>query len=129
MLAVCVMAMLTGCSASQRAADTLPPRPALINHVVFFVLKDAADIPELIRDCDQRLARIPGVTSYFAGEHIDVGRSSVDSSYDVCFFVGFDSVEDYMAYVDHPEHIAVVEKWRPRWESIVVRDVLDDRPR
>lgn len=123
-----LIAMLAtiGCAATP---DTLPPRPAKINHFVVFKLNDPAQANELIRDCDELLGTIPGVVSYFAGRHHDVGRDHIYSDYDVGFFVGFNSDEDYEVYVDHPNHIAVVEKWRPRMESMRVYDVFDDGAR
>lgn len=100
--------------------------PGAINHVVFFDLQDPADSAELIGDC-YGLLRIPGATSGYAGTHYDIGRPSVLRDYDVGFFVAFDSEDAYRAYVDHPDHIALVEKWNSRWESIRVYDIGDDR--
>lgn len=105
-----------------------PPRPARINHLAFFKLKNPADAAELIADCDAHLATIPGVLSYYAGTHLDVGRTNVDGNYDVGFFVGFETEETYREYVHHPSHVMVVEKWKPRWEWIRVHDVLDETP-
>lgn len=105
-----------------------PPRPARINHLAFFKLKDAAGASELIADCDAQLSVIPGVRSYYCGTHLDVGRGNVDGDYDVGFYVGFENEDDYRSYVNHPNHIALVEKWKPRWEWIRVHDVLDETP-
>lgn len=105
-----------------------PPRPARINHLAFFKLKNPADADELITDCDSQLAIIPGVESYYCGRHLDVGRGNVDGDYDVGFYVGFENEDDYRSYVNHPNHIALVEKWKPRWEWIRVHDVLDETP-
>ena len=113
--------------ASLSACATTTPSPASINHVVFFKLKNPADADALISDCDQRLAPIPGVTSCFVGTHHDIGRGAIDSDYDVAFYVGFASEADYRAYLDHPEHIALVQHWRPRWEWIRIYDVKDLR--
>jgi hypothetical protein len=122
------LTMVSAGCAADRSAREAPARPGLINHVVFFKLKNAAQAAELVRDCDEDLAAIPGITSYFCGRHIDTGRPTVDQAYDVGFFVAFDSEEAYSGYVQHPAHVALVEKWRPRWEWILVRDVLDDSP-
>lgn len=124
--------LLAGCAHSGGtycpATNNRPTRPALINHIVFFQLNDPADADELIAVCDERLGTIPGVVSYFCGKHIDTGRANIDTDYDVGFFVGFNSEEDYAAYVSHPEHIAVVQEWRPKFKSLVVRDIFDDTP-
>ena len=110
------------------ASWATPPRPARINHVVFFKLKNPEDAVKLIHDCDTKLATIPGVVSYFAGPHLETGRASVDTDYDVGSYVGLVREPAYRAYVDHPAHIAVVKKWKPRLESLLVRDVLDETP-
>jgi hypothetical protein len=131
-LVLLVAIALTGCSsqrigsADDRSGASPPPRPARINHLAFFKLKNPADAPELIADCDRMLATIPGVVSYYAGTHLDTGRGErVDSNYDVGFYVGFENEQAYARYVDHPNHVAAVNKWRPRWEWIRVHDIVD----
>lgn len=90
---------------------------------------NAADANELIADCDAQLGVIPGVRSYYAGRHLDTGRGArIDSDYDVGFYVGFATVEDYAAYVEHPNHKAMLAKWQPRWSWIRVIDVHDPTP-
>lgn len=125
MLLTIAVSMAAGCATAHRGA---PPRPARINHVVLFKLKNPADAAELIADCDRLLARIPGIVSYFAGPPLDTGRATVDGDYHVGFFVGFQTEDDYANYVQHPQHIAAVNKWRPRWQWIRVHDVIDDSP-
>lgn len=121
--------LLSGCACTTcDFGGDLPPRPARINHLAFFKLKNPADAVELIADCDAHLATIPGVLSYYAGTHLDVGRGNVDGDYDVGFFVGFETEEAYRQYVNHPSHVMVVEKWKPRWKWIRVHDVLDETP-
>ena len=129
-ITVAVSIMFSGCCNHQFACGgrTLPPRPATINHVVFFKLQNPADADELITDCDRMLATIPGVVSYYAGKHIDTGRLTVNADYDVGLYIGFENEADYSAYVVHPNHVEGVNKWKPRWEWIRVHDVLDDTP-
>ncbi len=105
-----------------------PVRPARISHVVFLKLVDPAETDALIADCDRLLPRIPGVVSYCAGKHVETGRSTVDSDYDVGLYVGFRTESDYAVYVDHPLHIELVTTWRPRLEWLRVYDVLDETP-
>lgn len=104
------------------------PRPATINHIVFFKLNHPEMAGDLIADCDENLASIPGVASYFCGQHIDTGRDTVDDNYDVGVYIGFNSEEDYQSYLEHPDHVALVEEWLPTLEWIQVRDVYDDSP-
>lgn len=122
-------AMLFGGCASSGPQLTLPPRPARINHLAFFKLHHPEHAAELIADCDAHLATIPGVVSYYAGTHLDTGRgAAIDSDYDVGFYVGFMTEEALANYVKHPQHVAMVEKWRPRWQWIRVIDVVDETP-
>jgi len=113
-----------GCAATTRSAE----RPARINHVVFAKLKEPAHADELIADSDRMLRTIPTVRRYFCGTHLDTGRASVLSDYDVAAYMGFDTEEDYRAYVEHPAHVELVERWRPRLEWLRVYDVLDETP-
>lgn len=122
LLAICLLA--GGCASTRSG----PVRPAKINHLAFFTLVDPDDAAELIADCDSQLSSIPGVKSYYAGPPLDTGRDRVDGSYDVGFYVGFDSVDDYMTYVNHPNHVGLVEKWQARLTSLRVHDVLDETP-
>ena len=126
MLCSTVVFMLSGCGYTCEIVHEEPQAPGTINHVVFFDLQDPADAEELIEDCYGLLA-IPGATSGYAGRHYDIGRASVLSDYDVGFFVAFDDEESYRSYVEHPAHVTLVEKWKPRWDSIRVYDVGDAR--
>ncbi len=96
--------------------------------MVYFKLQDPDEAWELIRDCDEKLSVIPGVTSYFCGQHGDYGRPTVDDDYDVGFYVGFESDQDYERYLVDPRHVAVVEKWKPRWEWVRITDIVDETP-
>lgn len=110
--------LLPGCAAT-------PPRPAVINHPVFFTLNDPADTDELIADCDALLPAIPQVISYYCGRPFDSGRDTVDHNYHVGLYVGFNSEEDYAAYVAHPNHVELVTTWRPRIKTLRVHDIAD----
>jgi len=125
LFAVVMAFMLAGCQSSRKQ----PERPARISHFVFIKLQNPADAEELIRDCDTMLAPIPGVACYACGKHLDTGRGAgVNSDYDVAAYFGFNSEKDYARYVDHPDHIAGVNKWRPRWQWIRVQDMADPSP-
>jgi len=121
-----IIALLAGCATTQHAA----PRPAPINHVVLFKLENPDDAQALIQDCDEKLGTIPGVVSYYCGTPYDAGRDSpaIDDNYHVGFYVGFNNAEAYENYVEHPDHIAVVNKWRPKFEWLRIYDVEDNTP-
>lgn len=113
---------LGGCAAAH------PARPAAISHVVLVKLKDPGEAAALIADSDRLLPAIPGVVSYACGRHLDTGRATIDGNYDVGLYVGFDDEAGYRTYVDHPNHIELVNTWRSKWEWIRIHDVGDSTP-
>ncbi len=115
---------MCGCA----TAPQTPPRPAAVNHVVFIKLTDPADSKALIADSDALLGSIPEVVSYYAGQHVEIGRGTVIKDYDVGLFVGFDSVADYEAYLAHPNHVGLVETWKPRMQWLRIYDIFDPSP-
>ncbi len=112
-----------GCS---QKTDSLPIRPAKINHVVFCDLKNPEDTKAFMEDCDTYLATIDGVVSYWCGVHGDYGRSTVDGAYDVGLYVGFNSDEAYENYIVDPKHVYLVDKWKPHFDSLRIFDVIDE---
>lgn len=120
-----LIAMATvGCETPQY----MPRRPAPISHIVFIKLSDPAEADALLAECDEKLAAIPGVLRYAAGKHLDTGRANVDGDYDAGLYIGFRSEADYAVYVSHPNHVLLVEKWRPRSQWMRVYDVYDPTP-
>ncbi|MCC5822177.1 MAG: Dabb family protein [Phycisphaerales bacterium] len=116
-----LLPFLAACSGSPAS-----PRPvATISHVVFVNLADPSDADELLADGRAMLATIPTVTAYSAGPHIDTGRATVLDDYDIGMILGFDDVEGLNAYVVHPDHVAFVDKWRPRLTGLRVYDIHD----
>lgn len=129
LLLVAAMQGCQGAGQPRRAPGAVAPRPAAISHFVFAKLKNPDDASELIADCDAMLGTLPMVAAYACGRHLDTGRGApVDANYDVGMYMGFATVEDYNAYVDHPSHVAIVTKWQPRWEWLRVQDVSDPTP-
>ena len=126
-LVACVLAALLalpGCAAARPG----PPRPARINHIVFFKLKEPAEAQELLRDCDRLLATVPGIVAGYAGTHLEPARPGSDSDYDVGFYAGFMTEEAYRAYEAHPAHAEAVAKWGPRLQWLRVHDIFDETP-
>lgn len=122
---------MSGCWGYKRPAvpkqnrPALAPAPALISHIVFVKLKDETDIANLHRSADFSLATIPSVSVYASGQHLDTGRSTVLNDYDLAIYIGFESQEDLVAYVAHPQHVSFVERWEPKIDSIRVYDMQD----
>ncbi len=119
-----------GCDVKESRASGL--RPAPVSHFVFVTLDDslagearAQARRALIADSDAMLATIPVVLAYAAGEHLETGRTLVESSYDVAMYIGFADAWAYGDYVEHTQHQAFVAKWMPRVARLEVRDMLD----
>jgi Stress responsive A/B Barrel Domain len=79
----------------------------MIRHVVVFTWDD-----EMTAELERQLAaeltalapRLAGVQSYHAGP--DVGAA--EGNYDFAVVADFDDVASYLAYRDHPDHLAIV---------------------
>lgn len=97
----------------------------MIGHIVFFQLKNPSDFNSLLHDADWMLGTISTVETYAAGKHLDTGRSSVSSDYDLAVYLGFKSEADLRAYVIDDQHIGFVNKWKPRLKSLEVYDMID----
>lgn len=99
-----------------------------INHVVFIKLIKPAQVNKLIADCDRLLPTIHGVQDYWCGQPGDFGRTTVDDNYDVGLCVTFHSAHDYAVYVEHGNHIELVQAWKPHLEWLRVHDVVGNAP-
>lgn len=118
----CLVCLTGGCQ------GTRPARPSLISHVVLFDLADPAQADALRSDCDTLLADIDSIQTFVCGRHLETGRSTVHSDYDVGLIVGFASEEDYAAYLADPLHRSLVQKWMPRLDELRVYDIIDPTP-
>ena len=98
-------------------------RPSPIQHVVFAQLTSPDDVPALLADADASLSSIPGVDSYMSGTHLDIGRAGIDSDYSAALVIGFRTVEDYRRYLDHPDHVALVTRWKPKTAWLKIYDI------
>jgi hypothetical protein len=124
------LGLIAGGCVTSLHCPTAPTRPRAptIAHVVFAELADPADADQLIADCFRLLRPIPSVASFSCGRHVDTERPSVLHDYHVGLVIGFHSPADYAAYVDHPDHVALVEAWKPRLVRLRVYDFLDQPP-
>lgn len=116
--------LATACAAP--GADAAAPlRPAPILHLVYFHLEDPGRAPELLADCQELLTGIPGVVAYAAGTHLETGRDSVDSDYDLALLVGFPDEAAYQVYLGHEAHLELLARWKGRLSSYTIHDILD----
>lgn len=100
--------------------------PARLNHIVLMKLNDPGLRDDLVEDCRAMVAEIPGISSVFCGSHVDTGRPTVQTDYDVCLYVGFDDTDAYRTYVEHPAHVGLVDRWLARLTWLKVYDVEDE---
>jgi hypothetical protein len=92
----------------------------LIDHLVFIAVKEDAspeDVEDLISSIRGLRDSVPGVVDLTVGENFS-GRSG---GYTHGLFVRFESREDLQRYMEHPDHLAVVEKL-DRLTSRIVAD-------
>ena len=108
-------------------AHAVADPPARIGHVVLITLQDPSKADELIESSRGQLGPIPGITSFGVGRHLETGRDTVDGDYDVALYLGFETEQDYARYLVHPDHVAYVEYWQPRMESIRIFDIQETR--
>ena len=110
-----------GCANTHKPLD-----PGKINHVVLFNLKDPSLSSELEQDCAKHLQEIPSVRTYACGPHYDIGRENIDSDYMLGLLVSFDDEAGYKAYLEHPGHVTLVEKWKPEFANVTIYDIGND---
>ena len=97
--------------------------PGQINHVVLFELERPEDAAELQRDCESMLKPLPQVSYYACGAHVEVGRPTVNGDYTLGLIVSFDDRRSYDEYLVAPEHVGLVEKWKPRFTKLTIYDI------
>lgn len=93
-------------------------------HCVYFTLSDNSDAAkqELIDDCHEFLASIPGIVFFAAGSLAGLSRPVNDREFDVALTIAFEDQAAHDAYADHPQHLAFVEKNQSDWKQVRVFD-------
>jgi Stress responsive A/B Barrel Domain len=91
----------------------------MIDHLVFLAVREDAS-PEATEDLISSIRglkdSIPGVVDLTVGENF----SERSGGYTHGIFVRFESREDLQGYMEHPDHLAVVEKLDRLTSRIVV---------
>lgn len=106
-------------STSAPVASPAEPRAALIHHVVLIRLNDPDDLAAVTADCDRLLPSIPGVHQYWRGTHLDTGRPNVIGDYSLALHVAFTDREAYRAYLAHPNHVELADRWRAEGTMLI----------
>jgi antibiotic biosynthesis monooxygenase (ABM) superfamily enzyme len=92
----------------------------VIDHLVFLAANEDAspeDIEDLISSIRNLKETVPGVVDLSAGENF----SPRSGGYTHGIFVRFETREDLQGYMQHPDHLAVVEKL----DRLTTRIVID----
>jgi hypothetical protein len=92
----------------------------VIDHLVFLAANEEAspeDIEDLIASIRNLKETVPGVVDLSAGENF----SPRSGGYTHGIFVRFETREDLQGYMQHPDHLAVVEKL----DRLTTRIVID----
>jgi hypothetical protein len=121
-LLIATTLLIVGCGSQK----TRSFQRAAINCLVLFELQDPTDTGELVGDCGAKISTVDGSVSCWCGVAGDCGRSHVDRDCGVCLYVGFESGEVYGRYLDHPDHVALVQKRSSVWRWVQVRVRVHD---
>jgi antibiotic biosynthesis monooxygenase (ABM) superfamily enzyme len=92
----------------------------MIDHLVFIAVREDAspeDVEDLISSIRGLKDSVPGVVDLSVGENF----SPRSGGYTHGLFVRFETREDLQGYMEHPDHLAVVEKL-DRLTSRIVAD-------
>jgi hypothetical protein len=92
----------------------------MIRHVFLWKVAPGADGEQIIRILAALPPVIPGIRRWEIGPH--KGPRRYESIYDGGLTMDFDSLEDYEAYSDHPEHQRVLPLLAPMFSSRAVVD-------
>ncbi len=93
----------------------------MIDHLVLFAVKEGSspeDIEDLVSSIRGLKDGIPSVVDLSVGEDFG-GRSG---EYTHAFFARFEDHDGLQEYMEHPEHLAVVEKLDERTTGRLVAD-------
>ena len=92
----------------------------MIERIVLVKLKDehttADRLGEIASHCREVMTGVTGVTSVSIGTPADEASAG---SWDLCFVVRLDSIDDVGPYAADPAHRELVDEYlKPRWEIV-----------
>jgi hypothetical protein len=129
LLAVFVLSgfLLQGCGgkgpAPRRDAKAPLTKDITIRHLVYFTLENQKEMEELLLDNLEAMAVIPSVADYWCGPAYNTDRPTVVNDFDLVLFVGFKNEKAYRDYLEHPVHLELADKWKPRLTGMATHDV------
>lgn len=96
-------------------------------HVVLFWMKPdapAAHQEQLLADCRELLAPIPGLAFFDVGRPAMTPREVVDNSYHVGLLTVFIDKAAHDAYQTHPSHLKFIERNKANWDRVKIYDFV-----
>lgn len=98
-----------------------------MEHHVYFWLKDDYKNETARREFEEGLASLFEIGQVAGGRWSVPAavpqRPVVDQSWDYALSMRFESMEDHDVYQDVPPHHAFIERFKERWEKVLVMDL------
>lgn len=121
MIVVALASLTLLCSCAVHRQPILE-KPEVL-HVVLVQLNAPSDVQELIDDTQKALGLSGSTRAVTPAVPFDMDRPEVDDDYDAAFVMEFKDAETYQRYLTSPEHVQLVQKWKPRASSMRVFDM------
>ncbi len=125
--AAVAVVLLSACGGEARAECR---ESGAVVHMVVVWMKDAhrtAEAVETLIAGHEMLREIPGLKALTVGRPVSSDRLVVDDSFDVAASFTFCSVDAMRTYLDHPTHVAFLERYtREVVDRVVVYDLTAD---
>lgn len=99
----------------------------MLTHHVFFWLNDAGsdEARQQLMNGIRKLEAIETVRALHTGTPAPTEqREVVDSSWDVCELMHFDTAADQQVYQDHPLHKDFIKNYSHLWKKVIVYDSI-----
>ena len=116
LLASTLLLVLAACSGMKMRVKPADAPDSALQHVVLVQLDDPKLAEDMLQDTRQAFEAIPSLRHWDVGPRVDTGRPGLPDWYTIGVVTTFDSVADYRAYLEHPRHKALVDKWKPHWK-------------
>jgi len=119
---VAVILCCVSCGGMRMRVKPAGESASALQHVVLVQLDDPNLAEPMMRDAREAFEAIPSLRRWDMGPRVDTGRPGLADWYTVGFITSFETEADYRAYLDHPRHKALVEKWKPHWKRSEILD-------
>lgn len=127
MLCLSIFALSFSCDGPKQETNTKSSQVSdgMLQHTVFFYLNDSITTSEksAFEDGLKQLLAIDVIHQSEMGKTAATPtREVADHEFDYAIFTYFKSMEDYMVYADHPDHLKFIENYKHLWTTVKVYD-------